>query len=465
MRGSVLSRIRHLGAGWPLATQLIVLMAVTLVLAQVVNFLVLVVTPPRPFVIVPLNTVVKGFDTLIGAMRAAPQAAWPAIADRASTATLRYEIVVNPDFGDPPEGVMQLMMRRTAQRLNLAPSAVTARVHGISRYWRSFNAELAEGGAETLDMMPIPIQAGILVQLNGDTWLEAQIVQGLGDRAWLFGVASLLIAAVLTLVPAAILFARWLSAPIKHFASAAEELGRNPRAPLLAEAGPSELRKAIRSFNRMQQRLQRFVSDRTLMLGAISHDLRTPIQRMRYRVELVPEPERARFNADLDEIEAMISATLAFVREDHSAARREPLDLNALVGALCADAADAGQPVQMGGDGGRIVVKGDPIGLRRIVMNLIDNAVKYGGGAEVEVSVERERAIVAVRDNGPGIPQDSLEDVFQPFRRLEASRNKSTGGTGLGLAIARTTARAHGGDVILRNLPHGGLMARLELPI
>ena len=258
---------------------------------------------------------------------------------------------------------------------------------------------------------------------------------------------------------------RRLSAPLKRFADAAQRLGIDGEAPLLPEAGPRELRQATRAFNQMQTRLHRFVEDRTQMLAAISHDLRTPLTRLRLRAEFVDDPEQQRkMLADLEEMEAMIASTLAFARDD---ARKEPrvtIDLAALLQSLVDDLGDAGYTIDYTGPEHRTVAC-RPVALRRAIGNLIDNALKYGGCARVTLLDQQEPGHVAVRidDDGPGIPVSEQEKVFAPFYRLERSRSRDTGGTGLGLSVARTIARAHGGDVTLLNRPSGGLSATLIL--
>ncbi len=258
--------------------------------------------------------------------------------------------------------------------------------------------------------------------------------------------------------------ARRMTAPLAGFARAAERLGVDGEAPLLPESGPRELRDATRAFNRMQERLRRFVDDRTQMLAAISHDLRTPLTRLRLRAEFVEDPDQQRrMLDDLDAMEAMITSTLAFARDD---ARKEPrsrLDLGAMLQTLADDTADAGFDARYDGPAHRTLL-GRPIALGRALTNLVDNAVKYGGSARISLAAAGGHVSVVVEDDGPGIPPEEIEKVFQPFYRLERSRSRDTGGTGLGLSVARTVARAHGGDVVLENRPAGGLRATLVLP-
>jgi len=258
--------------------------------------------------------------------------------------------------------------------------------------------------------------------------------------------------------------ARRLAAPIRAFAAGAERLGKGTDAPALAEQGPYELRAAIKAFNRMQERLRRFVNDRTQMVAAMSHDHKTPLTRLRLRAEFVgDEEQQRRMLADLDEMTTMIESTLAFARDD---AQREPrmlVDLGALLGSVCDNATDTGGTVSCSATRG-LDVTCRPSAISRAVTNLIDNAVKYGGGARANLDRAPGRAIITIDDEGPGIPLEEREKVFAPFYRLEGSRNRDTGGVGLGLAVARTIAREHGGDITLATADGGGLRARLELP-
>jgi signal transduction histidine kinase len=265
-------------------------------------------------------------------------------------------------------------------------------------------------------------------------------------------------------VAVSLVAARRLTAPLARFAAAAERLGTEGTAERLPETGPTELRAATRAFNRMQERLARFVEDRTRMLAAISHDLRTPLTRMRLRAELVEDPvQQAKMLNDIAEMEAMIGATLAFARDDP---RREPaqeIDLSALLGEIAEENREAGRAVSFAGPP-RCRFLGRRLALRRAIGNLVDNAVTYGGTARLRLRPGAGEVVIEVEDDGPGIPAEARERVFAPFQRLDPSRNRDTGGVGLGLAVARNVARAHGGDIVLADAPGGGLLARVVLP-
>jgi signal transduction histidine kinase len=256
-----------------------------------------------------------------------------------------------------------------------------------------------------------------------------------------------------------------MSAPIRLFADAADRLGRDPRAPALAIKGTSEIGVAAKAFNDMQERLRRYVEDRTAMVGAIAHDLRTPLTRLRFRIENLPDDEqKAKIAADIDQMEEMISAALTFVRDASRPGERTPLELSSLLESLCDEMAETGAKTEVE-SGEKVVLDGDPMALRRLFSNLLENAVKFGGRARARVSKDARNAIVEIEDDGPGIPPQDAEKVFEPFYRREPSRSRQTGGIGLGLAVVRSIARGHGGDVVLANRVGGGLTARVLLPL
>lgn len=252
---------------------------------------------------------------------------------------------------------------------------------------------------------------------------------------------------------------------LKQLARAAEDIGRDPEGPPLPEVGPSEVRSVIRAFNRMRLQLRSYLLERARMLGAISHDLRTPITRLRLRAEMIQDPDsRAKFVRDLDEMEAMAGSALEFFKSLGDEPQRQPVDVGALVGSLCEDWCETGRDVTLQG-APRSPYNAHPRALRRCLDNLVENALRYGERARITIEDDDAALRIVVRDDGPGIPEQDLERVFEPFFRLEQSRNRDSGGTGLGLAIARNIARWHGGDIHLHNATNGkGLIAELSLP-
>jgi signal transduction histidine kinase len=257
---------------------------------------------------------------------------------------------------------------------------------------------------------------------------------------------------------------RWATRPLKALADAADELGRDiDRAPM-PEKGPLEVARAARAFNTMQERLARHIRERTATLAAMSHDLKTPVNRLRLRAELLDDSEvKKKISQDLAEMESMLHDTLEFMRGGESAEKAQPVDVQALLESLQADAQEMGRKVAIEGAAARPYV-GRPQALKRCLGNLLDNALKYGGAAAMLVEDAADRLTIRIRDSGPGIPEAELERVFEPFYRLEGSRSRDTGGTGLGLSIARKLAQLHGGTLELRNLAEGGLEAVLTLP-
>jgi signal transduction histidine kinase len=215
----------------------------------------------------------------------------------------------------------------------------------------------------------------------------------------------------------------------------------------------------------MQERIRRFVEDRTQMLAAISHDLGTPITRLRLRAELVEdEDQKEKMLADLDDMEKMVSSALAFARDEAASEPHAMVDLRTLLQRVCDDMVDAGHAITLDIGDDTVPFGCRPAALRRALTNIIDNAVRYGHQARVSLDYDQDMVLVRVDDDGSGIPKELQEDVFKPFRRIEASRSRETGGTGLGLTIARTIIRAHGGDVMLSNRSEGGLRVDVRLP-
>jgi len=258
---------------------------------------------------------------------------------------------------------------------------------------------------------------------------------------------------------------RWLTRPLSTLARAADELGRDIHRPPLPETGPLEVRAAAAAFNNMQARLRDYIYERTRILTAVSHDLRTPITRLRLRAELLADEElKAKLVRDLQEMENMTNATLSFLRGFEDREALQSVDLMALLESLETDSVDTGYDVELHGRVGRPVML-RPRALRRLLDNLVTNAIRYGKRAIVTVEDLGSEVVIRVRDAGQGIPPEELERVFEPYYRLEIARSQDGGGTGLGLSIARNIAEIHGGTLVLQNHPAGGLEAILTLPL
>ncbi len=252
--------------------------------------------------------------------------------------------------------------------------------------------------------------------------------------------------------------------PIALFAQAAERLGRDVNAPPLAEDGPREVVRASQAFNDMQRKLQTFIRDRTQMLAAMSHDLRTPITRLRLRAELIDDEEQQKkMLADLDQMEQMIAATLAFARDEAVDEASVRFDLAAMLQALADDISDTnGQASYAGPD--KMEWTGRPGALQRAFQNLADNAIKYGQRSDISLQENGGNIVVLFEDDGPGIPKNERVRVFDPFYRVDPSRNRDTGGVGLGLAVTRSVIRAHGGEISFQ-VGKGRFGIVVELPI
>lgn len=334
-------------------------------------------------------------------------------------------------------------------------------------YFRERRAAREDGRPLPPELQRLP-PGGLIFQiqvrlLDGD-WVRfnAHIPQEAASLPWrlLLNLVVLLVAVSLL----SLLAVRWVTRPLHVLASAADELGRDIHRPPLPEIGPLEVRRAAHAFNTMQTRLVRYIEDRTRILAAMSHDLKTPITRLRLRAEMLEDEDlRQRFEKDLLEMEAMVGETLDFMRGLDSREPPQPIDIMALLESLQADNEEMGRAVDIEGSATAPFV-GAPQLLKRCLANLLDNALIYGQRAHIRIEEGGTELLIRIRDEGPGLPAEELEKVFEPFYRLESSRNRATGGTGLGLSIARNIAQAMGGDVRLRNHPDGGLEASLSLP-
>jgi signal transduction histidine kinase len=323
-----------------------------------------------------------------------------------------------------------------------------------------------------------------LVIYGGHSWNHAVIGMRLSDAEWLNVRVQLeplqpwhsptFLAAFVLMTTAAAMLTLWavrrLTGPVRVLAEAAEALGRDVNAPPLPENGPSEVAVAAVAFNVMAARIRRFVQDRTELLTAIGHDLRTPITRLKLRAEFMEDDEqRGKMLSDLEELEAMVSATLAFGRDARATEPVSSLDLVELLRTILDEAADEHPDVmdKLRYEGPpHLTVRARSLSLKRALVNLVGNAVNYGDSATVRLSSPVDRMVtVEIEDDGPGISPAELDRVFEPFHRGEPSRNRETGGVGLGLPIARNILRAHGGDVVISNRSAGGVRATVTLPI
>jgi signal transduction histidine kinase len=302
----------------------------------------------------------------------------------------------------------------------------------------------------------VPLRDGTLATF--DSRLPAQTAN------WPYRLLLSLAVLLAAVVAVSLLAVRWVTRPLKTLADTAEELGKNIHRPALEERGPLEVVRAARALNTMQARLIGTISERTRVLAAMSHDLKTPITRLRLRAELLEDAGlRAKITTDLDEMQSMVGSALDFLRGVASGEPVKPVDVMALLESLQADMQEVGGEV--GIEGAPLKpFPGKPQALKRCLSNLLDNAVKYGKRARVVVRDSNAQLEIRILDEGPGIPTPEIGKVFEPFYRVESSRSRETGGTGLGLSIAKGIAEDHGGRMELRNRAEGGLEARLVLP-
>ena len=304
----------------------------------------------------------------------------------------------------------------------------------------------------------------LLMQLNDGSWLSFTPPQ----RSWGMS-AALRFAVVVALgLVAAWLVARFatrqLADPLQRFTSAVQRFGTDLNAPAIEIEGPREIRQAIIAYNTMQAKIQQFIAERTLMLASISHDLRAPLTRIRLRCEFIEDIDQQRkLIRDTDEMQSMINCALGFFRDESLREQTTTFDLSELLQTVIDDYSDQGIAVDFSGPP-HLVYFGRPVSIKRMTANLLENAVKYARHPRIELINGKCSICIEVSDEGPGIPDSELENVFVPFFRLEPSRNRDSGGVGLGLSSARAMARQHGGELLLRNRIGGGLTAQVELP-
>jgi signal transduction histidine kinase len=266
----------------------------------------------------------------------------------------------------------------------------------------------------------------------------------------------------LLILPLAWWLSQRLSRPIIAFSEAAAKLSVEDNAPPILSAGPREVRAAADVLNEMQARIRKQVESRTMLMAAIAHDLKTPLARMRLRIEDVPGPLREKLNGDIAHMDGLIRSAMSFTSAHKMNETLRPLDFSSLVDSLSDDLC-AVCPMEPARIEDNIMVKGDAVALKRILINLVENAGRYAGGCRIELASRSGKAELRVIDDGPGLPPDALETVFEPFYRLESSRNRDTGGTGLGLSVARALTEAQGGTLTAVNRYEGTEVTGLEL--
>jgi signal transduction histidine kinase len=492
---------------WTLSHQILALAAVSILAAQLAGLVVLLTLPPRPPAPVPMDQAIERIRETVKQVegRSDPDAAREARS--ASDRRLTFSVTDRP-----PAALGDRFSHRLAQmaaiRLGLPDESVRVVEQGPPRGARELlrdelrrpggppNADEGPAGRpsdgrfgppppqavgrslnEALGRPPPAFQPGIrrgefnfprgrrgLAVKVGERWLIAHSPTSSADALWLRQVGLTFALTLAALLLPALWLADRTALRIRHFAEGADRFGRNSDAPLLAEEGPHELRQAIGAFNRMQARIQRLVTDRTMMMAAVSHDLRTPLARMRFRIADLEPDTREAIASDIEQMDELIGQMLTFTRDALPTAERRRFDLSALAQSLVDDLADSGADVRFEGPD-KLTVEANLAAVRRILSNLLDNALKFAGHARLRLELSGDMALAIVEDDGPGVPQAMQEAVFEPFRRLEPSRSRQTGGVGLGLAIARNLARGHGGDIALDVAAPAGARFVFSLPL
>lgn len=370
----------------------------------------------------------------------------------------------------PASPLETILSRALARQAGVAEGAAIVRLedgsrHGDDNSWRGHLAEEEALYARSGRFDPVIFGSFTAAVRQADgSWKQMANRRDDALSRWQratliwFGVSALV------LLPLAWLLSSRLVLPLRAITRAAERIGRREQVEPLLPRGPDEARQAAMALNDMQDRLGRYVAERTSMAGAIAHDLRTPLSRLSFHLADAPEPMATRAMAEVAEMEAMIRATLDFVHDEGRAPERERIDLSLLLESLADDRRDLGQDVDFAGQPG-MVVAGDQVALRRAFDNLVNNALAYGGQARLRIAAAGDACRVTVADDGPGLPPQELERVMEPYYRAESSRSRATGGIGLGLAIVRAVIENHGGGVRLTNGEKGGLEAVVLLPL
>lgn len=421
------------------------LLLAALIVAQVLSLLIFTHERHQLIENAIRNGMTDRATAIVGLLQRSPPEWRQRIVHNSSRRGLRFALSDHNVLGDePPNQLLRLQLHQ------LPSDFRTAIAHADKRKHRPL------GPDRSVFAMSLPVQDG--------QWLLA--VKILHDPPSNWGKSSVLslILSVLLAALVVLTIGRWITRPLAKLSSAAERLGRGEQDQPLVETGPEDIRKTTRAFNQMRERLERFVADRTRMLAAISHDLRTPITALRLRAEFIDDEEnRGKILETLDEMQHMTEATLAFAKSEHTTEATQTVDITALLDALCEDYRALGNKLEFDTTQ-RLICRCRPLALKRALRNLIDNGLAYGSNVNVNLQTPPGHIAIHITDSGPGIDATQLERVFDPFVRLESSRNRDTGGIGLGLSIARTIVHAHGGDLSLRNRPQGGLEAVIKLP-
>ena len=426
-----------------LAGQLLLLLLGGVFCAHLLGVVLFYLNSPNPIQLARRNQITNVAASAVRVLEVSPKASAPALLSAMNAPNQRFWI--DPNDRVPPSAMSDheaQLAREVQHKIGDAdrPAAVRFGEQPDKRLFFTVAARLRDGSWFHFE------RSGI----EPPKWWR--------DLPFSIGVSTIPVLLVVAL------FVGWITRPVRALAQAAEQVGRGEATGPLPITGPREIQETTAAFNAMQERLLRFVRDRTRMLAAISHDFRTPITSLRLRAEMVEDAAlKSAMTRTLDEMREMVEATLTFASEGAAAEETRLVDLVALLEAIADDELTLGHELELEVPDA-LPYRCRPTSLKRAILNLTQNAIRYGTRARVTLTKDASNVYIAVDDDGPGIPPERIDDVFEPFVRLEASRNRDTGGVGLGLAVARSCARAHGGDVILANNAEHGLRAKIVLP-
>ncbi|MEM9626521.1 MAG: ATP-binding protein [Pseudomonadota bacterium] len=454
---------------WPkrLAGQMIALLVLALILAQLAT--VMIFADERRFAIraADRSQLLGRAVSVVRLLENSPESLHQQILETASDPKLRYWLsqASAVDSDDDDRHRDRFVGRRLAELLGeRARRQVRVEFeddddHHWRRWWREDDGRKAHR-----ERRHWPFSVLVSMQLKDGRWLNLESGLSPPGFGWTLPALTWLGLMAFALSSVVIIMIRRITKPMAALADAAERAGRGEAIQPLPEVGPLDVRQTSAAFNDMHSRLQRFVQGRTRMLGAMSHDLRTPITTLRLRAEFIDDEEiRTKILETLDDMQRMTEATLAFVREEAAVEPTRLVDLTALIESIVSDLIDLGKDASFTPKE-RVVYACRPTGTKRALSNLIENAIRYGNSASVELMETDDLTIITIDDQGAGIPSGQIERMFEPFVRLDESRNEETGGIGLGLAIARSIIHSHGGDIELANRKEGGLRATVSLP-
>lgn len=432
-------------AFWPLGTfgRTYALMLACVLLAETLVFVLLIVTKPPIPPLVSFDDVVTLLENPAARVNAPVQAREQA----------------NWSASDRPDAKASLLIEATARATGVPVDRLDAKVDASNPapIFGPQNENVVREGERPAFLVG---EFSIAMRTSSGKW-RVVATDGSFRREARNRAVLLLGATFIVVLPFAFLLAQRVTRPVKRFAIAADRLGRSLEAEPIEMVGPLEIQVVAQALNSMQQRIARFVRDRTTMVSAMAHDLRTPLMRLSFQLEAVEEPLRSKLERQVLEMREKINAVLNYMRDERSRGLDVPVDLVSVVQAVCENAQEAGEDVTFK-EGGKATVLGDAIGLRSVFENLVGNALRYGGSARVSLRASRTHVDVTVADDGPGIPPEDIEHVFEPFVRGDKARGGQ--GVGLGLTLVRSVVEAHGGSIELRNTGRG-LNAVVRLPL